>query len=252
MAATNKNKRARAQEVLSSDEYLKKVLAAIPEAEQEEILSRLGEHVLRQDEFSRLSDEATTREQQAAAAKQQFESKYGETVAYREKLDEWWKEKTKEAATVSTPTDFDPTKYLTKDEAARAVASARSESEQQGLALTAALTKIGLQHLHTFGEVLDTNALIDHARKIGQPIDRAWEDMTRPQREVKLAEAATAHEAKLRADIEKDIRSKLGPSLVYPQSTEPSTLAGLGAADKKDFGIAAAVRAIQSGEVKFG
>lgn len=265
MAATKKSKKERAQEVLTSDEYLKKVLQYVPEAEQGDLLERLGDHVLMRDDYSRLSDEAAAAkraaDEEAAKGKALYESnlKWREDnlkalQAEQQKLEE---QKKALATTSNLDPTFDASKFLTKEEAAKLTAAARRDVEAQSLALSDALDAIRARHFKEFGEYLPQGELIAHARKIGKPVDQAYEDLTRERYAKKQEQATEQWKKDERARIEKEVRSSLGAAAVYPVSNEPTTLAGIQvakpgeqAAANPNFGVKAAVDAMLRGELK--
>lgn len=265
MAATKKSKKERAQEVLTSDDYLKKVLQYVPEAEQADLLERLGDHVLMRDDYSRLSDEATQAKTLAEQQKALSDKIYADNLKWKaeneaflkNKLDELTKKEQALATTSNLAPDFDPSKFLTKEEAAKLTAEARRDVEAQSLALTDAIDSLRARHFKEFGEYLTQGELISHARKIGKPVDQAYEDLTRTRYEEKSKKATEDWKAAERAKIEKEIRSSLGAAAVYPVNNEPTTLAGIvvnkpgeTAQANPKYGVAAAVNAMLSGEAK--
>lgn len=262
MAATKKSKKERAQEVLTSDDYLKKVLEYVPEAERDGVLERLGDHVLMRDDYSRLSDEATQAKTLADQQKALSDKIYADNLKWKadnEKIlkDKWEEVQAKEKALATPIEGFDPTKFLTKEEAAKLTADARRDVEAQSLALSDALDAIRARHFKEFGEYLPQGELIAHARKIGKPVDQAYEDLTRERYAKKREQATEQWKKDERVRIEKEVRSSLGAAAVYPVNNEPTTLAGIQvakpgeqAAANPNFGVKAAVDAMLRGDLK--
>lgn len=257
MAATKKSKKDRGAEVWSANDFLKNLLEQIPAEQRDSVLEHIGEHVLRHDEFSRLSDEArATQEaaarlqQEAATAKEQYTAAYGEVLQHKTKLDKW-KEEQEAAFAGAAPKEIDTTRFVSKDDLARIVAEQRAAAQGESLALTSAVTSIAVRHMKEYGDALDTDALIKHAQTKGLNLATAYADMTAAQREARDEKLAAEKEQKLRETIEREVRSKLGPAALYPVSSESSALAGLVPANAAKFGIDAGAKAIAAGEFKF-
>lgn len=266
MAATKKSKRERGQEVWEANDYLKGLLAQIPDDKRESVLEHLGEHALRQDEFSRLSDEAAQKAKAAEEEKQKAEALRLANEEWRNKSNAWLAEKQKEIAdkeaALTTTQGVDLSKVLTKEEATRLLAQTRQEADAQSLAFIEAVDTIRARHFKEFGEYLTTGELVAHARKVGKPVDAAYDDMTRDRYADKAKKAAEQREKEIYAQAEKDIRSKLGQGMPYPvgnQSDEVGnqTLAGVSAskpgeapAANPNYGVKAAVQAMLRGDLK--
>lgn len=258
--AKRKTKKERGQEVWDSNEYLKSIIAQIPEDKRDAVLEHLGEHALRQDEFSSLADEAAAKAKEAADAKAAAEKALNENIAWRDHTNKWLTEKQAELAAresaLSTPNgSLDPTKFVTKEEIAKLTTQARSEAQQEALNFGAAVDAIRERHFKKFGEYLPQGDLIAHAQKIGKTIDVAYEDMMAP-RFAELAEKQQEQWKKdTREQIEREVRSSLGPGIVYPVNNEPTTLAGITPAQPNpnqapQFGKQAAIAAMLRGDVK--
>lgn len=255
-----KSKKERAQEFLESDDYTKKLLALIPEADRDAVLERLGDGVLRQDDYSRLAQEAQTARQEAETAKALGDKVYQENVKWRaDSLAEWEKKQAelaaKESAISTAATSLDPSKFLSKEDAAKLYAQQRQQADGESLAFIEAVDEIKARHFKSFGEFLTTREIVAHARKVGKPVDAAYEDMTRERYTEKAAKDAKAAEQALRDRITQEVKSSLGPAAIYPldqtDSMGNNTLGGLkpAAAETPKFGVAAAVAAMQRGEV---
>jgi hypothetical protein len=212
--------------------YLQKILGLLPEADRaavaekfkdEKIAEAAGEEILLRDDYSRQSDELKAHE--------------GKVVAYHQTLQAWYEEQ-REALNKGTaaleqleklqanpqpkpgdaPPAFDAAKFLGKDEAAKLLNQAVSESAASIAQYNAYLSTLASQHLHDFGEPLDVLALDQLAREEGKRVDVVYADQTKEKREAKAQERAKkaeeALEAKIRAKVEDEYRRR--PQTPYP------------------------------------
>ena len=76
---------------------------------------------------------------------------------------------------------MDPSRYLTREEAARV----QGDLELNQLKLTTMLTKLGLQHSREFDEVLDVDDLVQFAQDSNLRLDLAYERYVGERREAK-------------------------------------------------------------------
>ena len=241
-----------AEEVLSNDDYLKKVLEKIEPTEKEQILSRLGERIMARDDYSRSLD--GLREKEAA------------NTAYKATLDNWFTEKLTdleggnqaraelEKLKKQIPAGGDPNAgsstikdlegYLKKDEAEKAFVAKLRESEEQGLQIYTELTAIGLQHMHEYGKPIDPRAIVNLARQKGITAAAAYSELSTDDRTAAEKRKADAHEKKLREEIENKVRSEMGHG-VFPVSPSASvgdsTLSALRGDGKAAVGVSAAI-----------
>lgn len=252
-----KTKKERAQEIFNSDDFLKGVLEKVPEDQRDAALEKLGDYMLKQDEFNRYMDEVREKESQTDAYKKELDDWYAANLRAIEKGAEILRAGSEEEEEVETPKPKpgavqtpqvampDLKGYVKKEEVERILSQKQLEIEQRGAALVGFLTKLGNQHRRDFKEDLDPEALYAHAAKIrAANLQVAYDDMVK-ERAVQLAEERKAEERK---QIEKEVREKLlkehSSELPYsvPMS-EPSALDGLRAKTKEtpSFGVQAAV-----------
>lgn len=218
----------------SGKSFLDAVLAKLPESlradaakafaapEAAEALTTLGDGVLARSDYSRSMDELKT--QQEALA-----SDY-------EKLNTWYDQNKERLGKVTTleaeiarlqgnpppkPDDKKepPVSGLTKEEVAQIL-----EDRDKGYAGVLALTtSLATKHLRDFNEVLDVNALIDHATKNKVDLKMAYETVHKDQ----LAAKAKAEEdARINKEVETRLADRLkGQPLPYPvRGSSPSVL----------------------------
>ena len=242
--------------------YLQKILGLLPEAQRtqfaealkdEKVQEAAGEEVLLRDDYSRQMDELKAHE--------------GKVVAYHGNLQTWYQEKQdaleKGTAALEAleklqanppvkagdpPPAFDTTKFIARDEAAKLLNQAVTESATSIAQYNAYLSTLASQHLHNFGEPLDVLALDQLARKEGKRVDAVYADQTKEKREKRQAE----QQAKKEKDLEDKIRTKLEdeyrrrPQTPYPLGEDlgdPMGNATLGALKDKNpqFGKEAAL-----------
>ncbi len=117
-------------------------------------------------------------------------------------------------------------------------AGVTSERIDEAMALAAHLPKLALKHFKTYGKELDTEALVEHARKTGKPIDRGgYEDFVKDDiaAAAKLTHDKEIAEAEARGAAR--ARGELSSAPPWPTggSENPevvSTLSGLSHKDK--------------------
>jgi hypothetical protein len=213
-------------------EYLKKILAAVPEAQRaavaealkdEKIAEVAGEEVLLRDDYSRQMDELKGHEAKVVAYHGSLQSWYQEKqdalekgTAALEQLEKLQGQGGKKEG--DQPPAFDAAKFLGKEEAAKLLNQAVTESAATISQYNTYLTNLGLNHFHTFGEPLDVLALDQQARKEGKRVDVLYAEQTKEKREKLQAEAAEKREkemeAKIRAKVEDEFRRR--PQTPYP------------------------------------
>jgi hypothetical protein len=233
--------------------YVQKILAAIPEAERDAV-----KKVLESEAVSENFGSALLAAEEAQAKAEELKTA---ALAYKDELDTWKTEQEQSlaarktelekakpaepaptAAPVQTPSDLSG--YLKKDEAAKILTEARGQFGSQALGYAAALTKLGLRHLHDYGEALDVDGLIAAATKAQKPLEQVYEDLTKEAREAKAAEAKTKEREKLKEEVRQEILSKQGHGLYPPTGEEPlgNALDGLLAKkEDRNFGVKAAI-----------
>lgn len=242
-----------ANDVLSNDDYLKKLLDKIDDGDREAVLGRLGEKIMAREDYSRGMDELREKDKAVAAYKGELDNWYSDKLETLTKgtqaLTEL--EKLKKAGTLEGGSKQlqDLEGYVKKDDVEKFVAERLRNSEEIGIAVMTQLGSVLSQHQHLYGEPLDTSALIAHAKAKGKSIQDAWSELTADKRQALEEKRTKAEREKLRSELRAELQKEMGHG-VYPvgpseDATSP-TLAALGF-KKKDgeaapaFGVAAAV-----------
>ena len=258
--------------------YLEGVLAKVPEDKRaavrealgvDAILEDLGAHILRQEDYSKLANEAEE-------AKKQTDAKYKENVDWYKvnlpKLAEGealakerddLKAKLEAAAQANAGDPDEDTisaalkkvgerGYLTRAEAEKTLAQTLAQRESDFVGFSLALNNISMQHYVDYKEKLDTVKLVKLAREAGKSLDVTYAEMSADLREAKQEATAKEHEAAL----EKKIREKLvtemsarGPYPTPDSSEDISPLSGMGKKGKPEYGVEAAVALFNSGQL---
>lgn len=252
--------------------YLKDLLSRVPEEKRasvvetleanEEVLTFLGEGVLRQSDYSRAMDAA--REEKEKASKL-YEDNINWRAEQKAAADQLIRDNAtlsanlKKALAAKATLDLDDddddgtgsrnhrtpgVEYLSKEDFDKALAERVAQVETQGLSVMSALTKLSTKHIHEFGEPLDTDELLAHATKNKMRLDEAYRDLTRDQAEEK---AQKAIDAKIEAAREEGRQKAIeearrnGSAPPYPiGNTEPSLHEQI-KADKAQYGAKAAI-----------
>lgn len=237
-----------AEKVLSGNDYLKEVLALIPDDKKDPILSALGERVMARDDYSRAQDQLRDKEGAVTAYKATLDSWYGANL---EKLEAGSKAlEALEKAPKDAPAGGAPSAavaslegYIKKEDVEKLLTAKLRESEEQGLSVMAPLVDLTVQHLQEFGKRISPQEIITHARKHGQNLNEAYLDMTSEAREAKSKKDEESKMKKLREEIRAEVLKESGHG-VYPVGVDSalggSALAGL-KAPKEQVGVAAAI-----------
>jgi len=225
--------------------------------DREDVQQYLGESALRQEEFSRVSGES---QQEMSKAK-----------LWHENVTNWFKQETAKLAakeqelverekTLGTKKegDDDDDADTTLPRKAPAVDTTNLVDkktfeqtilnvEEQGLNLVTTIEDIADRYRDEFGERLDRAELIALARRSGQALIPAYESFIKERREENTKKKHDEDIAAAEKRGEERARLQLSSGLPYPTGgTEPAftgTLSGLSKdADKKNFGVDAAVR----------
>lgn len=233
-----------AEKVLTSNDYLKEVLALIPDEKKDPILAALGERIMAKEDYSRAQDSLREKEGAITAYKSTLDSWYGSNLekleAGSKALEELEKRgRNQDPAPSAGVAALEG--YIKRDDAEKLLAARLRESEEQGLAVMAPLVKLSMQHLHDYGKPLDPDSVIAHARKHGQNLVDAYQDLTADVRQEKAKRAEEAREKKLREEIRAEVLKESGHG-IYPVGADSggSGLAGLRSA-KESVGVAAAI-----------
>jgi hypothetical protein len=252
----------------AGQEYLKQVIALIPEAQRQVVQEALSADTA-VEALGSPFHEAETRAEQAIAEAAKIK---GEVGAYKQNLDKWYTDtqgtfgkqqaeleaKLKAATTAAANPDLDapklPANLVTKEDLTKQVADMIAASERGGMGAIAYFTTLGVNHFNKFGEALDVNQLVANATQAGKTVPAYYQEMIAPR----LAEMEKKSAAEAEAKIRKDEREKVQAELrkqeghrAYPLpgsgTEDPSTLGGLTKSNGKDanpeYGVKAALDA---------
>ena len=206
-------------------EFRDELLKLIPEdkresvkaaLEDEKVLTFAGEHVLRQDESSRLVQtlRETEERQRAWWAEQQGKIAAYDTLITSGKINADGTPKTDDPDDPEPDDDDDPELEPAARRRGRPRKAApapaptpgltQQEANQMGARLAdfnAYLVELGQSHYHTYKEPLRTTELIDFCRKSGVSIDRGgYELFTKELRDKAQATAQAEHDKKIREE----------------------------------------------------
>lgn len=237
-----------AQDVLSNDDYLKKILDKIDGDDKDVVLSRLGERIMAKDDYSRGQDELRTKEQA--------------NLAYKNSLDEWYQDKLgvitegQEALKKLKTVEGQPGPssqalaslegYVKKEDAEKIVEARLKNSEEISLAILTQMGNLIGQHQHLYKEPLDTAELISFARGKGLSLVDAYNEKYAEKAAARRADIEKAEREKLKADLRAELQKEMGHGAYPIAADEPSTtLSALGfkrdAAAPSPYGVQAAV-----------
>lgn len=228
----------------------------------DEFVESLGRDALRHDEYSREMDAvraADERVKQTAAQQLAWWNDHQGDVARAAEAQKLEAEVKRLRAAVadpdgeppvSSPPPIDLTAYVRKDEALKIASDMQTRAAEESLQVFNTISRLGFQHYRDFGQVLDPDELVAHARKLGKPLTDAYADLTREASTTLATKRAADDRAKLRAEVLAEVQKDLGPG--YPvgmhEPGRPSTLAGL--KDPKAYGVEAALDAFGKGELR--
>ena len=136
---------------------------------------------------------------------------------------------------------IDPNQFINRQEAAAAL----QQRDEQNLIFSVMLNRVTMQHFREFNEVLDPQALIDHATEKGLRLDLAHDDLVRDRREKRQTEEREAAIKQAReAGLAEGRQQAAGHELPFPVGNpEITTMDGLRTGDDKpQTGLAAALR----------
>lgn len=225
-----KKPREVAESVFGSNDYLKKVLALVPDEDRENVLSALGERVMAKDDYSRSMDDLTKKETAVLSYKETLDTWYGEKAQL---LDEAEKLKAGKPAPVvegGSAALKDLENYIKKDDLEKIVTARLKNSEETALNLFPRVMDLAVKHLHEYGKPLNPSEVIAHARKMETTLEAGYLDMTKDLREARAAKAEEDRRAKVREEIRAELQKENGHG-VFPTGPNPgveSTLSGLG------------------------
>lgn len=225
-----KSKKEVAEAELGGDPYLKEILALIPEEKKDTILSALGEKIMPRQDYSRAMDEIRNKETAVLTYKESLDRWWGENT---QKLDEYEKLKSKASADPAPSGGSDTLKalegYIKKDEVDKLVNERLRQSEENGLNLFPSMMEIATKHLSEYGQVINPNEIIAHARSKNLSMRDAYMDLSKDLREEKAKKAEEARVAKMREELRQELMKEQGHGIfpVSPDSGVSSGLAGL-------------------------
>jgi len=259
--------------------YLAELLALVPEdkrgsikevleSESEAVYDFLGNGVNRQSDYSRamdkLREDQKVVESDASKARQVYEDnirwKAAEQVKVQKVLEENARMRKQLADDLDDddggngaglPNGFDPSKFISKEDADKLMAEKLANVERDGLSVMSAMTKLGGRHIKEFGEVLDPDELIKVAQDNGVNLVQAYDIHVSEIREERRQKAHEEELEKVRKESREatlaEVRQQ-GSNLPYPiDNSEPSIIDQL-KADKSQFGVKAAVDEFYKGQ----
>lgn len=232
----------------AGSQFLADVLAKLPAEQQAQAkalfedagaaaaLEVIGQGVLRQSDYSRQANELKTKET--------------ELETWHQSLTGWYEGKQAELAELPTlrekvkglgtpdPTDpthrqpaapvVDPAKYVSKEDFDKTLA----DTERGAVGFFSQLNALSLKHYQQFGEILDTDQLLQDKRIVQLGLQGVYAEVHKEQLDQKAAEAAKKAEDAIRADERaKTLAAAAATQHPYPvRGNEPSTLDVLEAA----------------------
>lgn len=272
------------QDVLG--EHYEAVLAAMPEEQREAMVDAIGAGTLRQDESSRLADEAVAKSKAADERQAAADAKLEETKAWHGQINTWWvteqeniKKSRDEVARMRAASGGDndnddddtdrkttpaapvtvPEGYVKKEEMDQALVNVQAGIARQGVTLVGALQDQQEAHRAEFGEPLNMRELIAHCEKVNRPIDQGGYDSF--VAELRKTKGETDKE-KLVEDAEKRGEERAyerlkSENLPYPVGGAPAfggSLRNLGIekGKRENVGVDAAVRGLMENRRKTG
>ena len=251
----------------AGQDYLKQVLALIPEAQRtavQEALSQdtaveaLGSPFVEAESAAEVRiAEATKKEQLNLSYKQQLDKWYTDTQGTFSAKEKELEDKIKKASLI-TPGDPDATPKLPPDLVTRAdltkqVQDAIAASERGGMGAIAYFSSLATSHYDKFKEPLDISQLVQNATQAQKTVPAFYQEMIAPRLAKMDADRAKENEEKIRKDEREKVQAELRKSeghRAYPLpgsgAEDPSTLGGLSKSNGKDaanpeFGVKAAL-----------
>lgn len=225
--------------------YIEKLLSHVSEDKRQAVLDALsdekiyevaGEDVLKQEDYSYQMNALQAKEQETQSYKSQLESWY---ATNKEALDAYMAAKDNPAGEAPK---IDLSKYIDRNTFQAELDRRLNAFGQDALRFGTLIPHLAVKHFKEYGEVLDVDALVQHSRSTGLPIDKGgYEDYTKDKTQAKQA-----------ADIERRIKEAReagrqealkDANIPYPVgSDEPGTLDALfnGKTDGK-YGVNAAI-----------
>lgn len=207
-----------------------KAKEAFEDAAAASALEVIGQGVLRQSDYSRQANELQTKETELETWRGQLNEWFTGRKADLEEL-----ETLRKTRGTQPPADpnlkpavpaVDTSKFISKEDFDKTLA----DTERGAVGFFSALNKLSIAHFQQFGEVLDTDTLLQDKRLPTLGLDAVYKLVHKDQLDAKAAEAA----AKAEQAIREDERKKLQAAQVhhpYPvRGNEPSTLSMLEAA----------------------
>lgn len=266
---------ADAKKVAAGKSFMAGVLAKVPESKRaavqalledpdaQEALDLVGSGTMLQADYSRMANEVKVGEEK--------------NKTWKTQLDDWWNAKNAElnkltvdnallregrtpagegepepaaaaaaaAAALRTPA-VDLTGYVKKEDVERTINERVTAASQQVVPLVTVLNKLSMQHYKDFGEILDTDALVAHARATQTPLDKgAYESFAKDKLDEKAKKKHDEEIAAARKAGAEEARAAI-QTTPYPigSPNEPTTLSGMTRKDKQpdpQYGVAAAV-----------
>lgn len=204
-----------------------KAKEAFEHADAAAALEAIGQGTLRQADYSRQANELKTKETELEAWHSELNTWY---AGKKEALSEYEKLKTNPQP---TPDPADPTrrpaapavdtsKLISREDFDRTLA----DTERGAVAFFSELNALSLAHYQQFGEVLDTNTLLQDKRITQIGLKGVYQDVHKTQLDAKAEEARKKAEDAIRADERAKVTATLASTQhPYPvRGNEPSAL----------------------------
>lgn len=194
-------------------------------------IATLGNHVLRQDDYSRQANELTAQRTAAQTAEQEAKALYEQNKAWwdqkqrdLQELDQLRQKVARGTADPADPADPANPKLVTVEDLAKTLA----DTERGAVAFFNDLNRLSLEHFQRFGEVLNTDALLQDKRVQQLGLRGVYAEQHKTQLEERAAAERKAAEDKIRADERTKVLAE-SASRFIPQTGrgEPSTLDAL-------------------------
>lgn len=252
--------------------YLKELMARVPEDNREaveevlktdEVLDHIGEHVLRQSDYSRHMNETKKAQDTLQADIDKYQKLYDDNVRWRQSQEDSVKTMQAENDRYKTMLAADPLlggeggdgtpptrpngeldlkDYIKREDAEKALKERLEETERNGVQLMAMLSTIQAKHLKEFDEALDAQELFEHATKSKLPLPAAYQDFVKDRVEESRKKA---HEEEIKqAREEGRMEAIRKPVLPHNVGNNEPTAIDVLAMDEKarsEFGLTKAV-----------
>lgn len=219
-------------------EFLAELLAKLPEsqrakaqeafasAEADAALIALGEGTLRQSDYSRVSNEVKTKEQEVDAWKGQLDTWFADKKAALEEADRLRANPNPNPNPNPIPPVQPLPPDLSKFVSPEQLAKTLEQTERGALVFITESNRLTAQHYKDFGEVLDLSPLLAHKRVMEVGLTEVYKELHKEQLDAKATAAEAARVAVIRDEERKKLQAEMaGTHQPYPvRGNEASTL----------------------------